>query len=473
MEALLLSKPWTEITASISYTDLHPHTHSPIPSHAFLSALTRPSPFVNPSTLAHPTPRSRRLYPRPLIVAERLWLKFVFDSSGYTLLITDWVRVWRRRASALDVLAEKEEYAAGVQLEGVVDTLSGWVEPLLTGRTRHTTQRLSHWAHSASFAAPSDDEAAPTLSPSPSPSLPPSPPPSSSLSLTLSSAGAHPHPPPSASFAHSLLLTSSLHLESLPVSWSFRCEPCGTAFDQAVVLRWLAHEPQLLTTKRLRDYWLPQARAGRQPVKEEGMDDRGSAPHANRRDRADGRRKRARGGGEGSQSASPPSQGMESEGPAEVSVPTLDELYEESMRQVSQSQSQSYSDLDTGAGDENVDEDAPLTAASQRAEPSQQGEPSQAATSSAIPDADVALDSAGLGDAGEYIETEAEKAIREAVLRCASQHPVSLPQALLPHSSRDRSLTALVLLVVWWCGVLCECRKLEAAKKTKKRKGFV
>ena len=416
MDVLLLAKPWTEITACVSYTALHPHTHSPTPSPAFLSALTRPSPFTNPSTLP-PPPRRLPLRPHPASTPERLWLKFVYDASGYTLLVTDWVRVWRRRATAADVEAEKEEHAAGVQLQGVVDTLQSWVEPLLTGRTRQPTQRLSHWSHEVRFEqADGDDDAAPPSTLSPSPSLPLSPPPSS-LSRWPSSLAADAPPPPAASYAHVLVLTCSLQLEALPVYWRFRCEPCGTAFDQAMVLRHLAMEPLLLTTKRLWVQCLSHAKAGRQAVKDEVVESRAHAPPpASRRDGADERRRRARAAAESSQSSSPASQLMESEA-AEVSVPTLDELYEESMRQVSQSQSHSYGDVDAGV-DEAAAEDAAATAPSQRAEAGQRGELSQSETASAAADTDGTLDSGRLDAAAEYVETEAEKATQEAKMRC-------------------------------------------------------
>ena len=389
MDSALLNRPWSEITASVEYTPLHPVTHRPAPSPAFLASLTRVGPLPDPSS-APPS----RLSHAPRSIPERFLLKFVYDDTGYTLLLTDLVRVWRRRASASHVLSEKAEFAAQVQLTGVLDVLRSWVEPLLTGKSRNAAQRISHWTNAVRFEAPSDPPASTSTQ---------------SVSSTLSRASSTLQPPPpTASYEHTLLLTSSLHLETLPVYWSFRCEPCGSAFEQALVVRRFVIDPQADVLRRLHDDLTQSRKTAERHIKEE-EEEPWRAAHAGHKATAEARRKRMRtderSDGEW-KLGSGPSQSPAGSSQDAAPVPSLDDLYEESMRAASQSQSQ-CEDAPSQASDEAMDDCAM---------PSGQSAPSSDAASAAANTAAAAEDG-GVDAEGNYIESELEKRNREALLK--------------------------------------------------------
>ena len=313
MEHGIAEKLWIDLHASLS-SDCQQLYTPPLALPALISELLHSPPTAvtaASSTSYKLNPAARKAStvptaaaPQPPYPSSALFhCKFAYDAGGYLLLISDWMRVWYHRATAEQVQLEKAEFAEQVALSTADEAITRIVQPLLTGPP---AQRL----HAVSFQPSSQLDAAQPV----------------------------------------LWLTSSMEMGLFRLRWRFECRPFLSSLHQSSLLLHLTLLPQQAMVTQLHAQ-LTAARSGQQEgstrVKEEvrAAKDRHEPNGASRIAASQSRsqhvassRKQVR---SPSPIASPPSVPVvKSE---ESAVPTLESLYEQSMR-ASQSQSQSQAE---------------------------------------------------------------------------------------------------------------------------------
>ena len=337
MEQGIAEKPWIDLHASLRadseqlYTPPHSLasliddlTQSPQPSRSTTSVATRKPKQAARAHFTVPASTSQPPYPSSAV----FHCKFAFDAGGYLLLVSDWVRVWCHRATAEQVQQEKAEFAAQVSLSTAEEAITRLIQPLLTGPQAKRLHRVSFRAAATSDAATEED---------------------------------------GESAQAALVLDSEMEVGVFRVQWQFECRPFLTPLHQSSLLLHLTLLPQQSMVSQLHAQ-LTAAKSSAQDggtrvkaeVKASGGGQEGNG--AGRVALSQGRSQQVAASQQAPARspppiASPPAAGVvKSE---EAAVPTLESLYEASMRasQSQQSQSQPDEAADTGAAQVQADEE--------------------------------------------------------------------------------------------------------------------
>ena len=466
METAIAATPWTELTAAVQLGSADPNAAiASLGLPAFITSLVHgPSPLSKSSSSSrshslHPASSSRVSPPSSRSAAslssspspsssslQSLSVKLATAEGGYCLIVTDALRVWSHLASAADVLQEKAAYADIVQLESAQEAVDRLVTPLLT----ETTARQSHVV---SFTADTS-ASSPSSSLSADSAFSPLWPSASSFSPSLasapsgSSAAAVVRPSPAIAvegmsallspYQLKLTLRSSMRLGSIHINWTFHCRPCGSPFGQSLLLRHLLYSPlqsivrslhaQLteergrqaakqdeVSVKKERTVRVAAVAAGRSAVKEEAT---GSA--AGKGSWSLGRASAAPSPWQSPPSSSPSGRdGQEEAGalPPPLPLPSLSQLYEQSMR-MTQSQQAMHDDELLSQHPDRRGRAVGADEGGDSGLPSQQpGAGSADARPAGDGNSAAALQESHLDEHGNYVESEAEKQRREAIQR--------------------------------------------------------
>ena len=389
MEHGIAEKPWIDLHASLGSNTRQLYT----PPHTLPSLLAELCGVHPPS--AAPT-ASQSSSPSSAV----FHCKFAYDSGGYLLLISDWVRVWYHRATAEQVQCEKADFAQQVALPTADETITRVIQPLLTGPS-------SQRAHVVSFQPAADSD------------------------------GEQP----------ALLLTSSMDMGVFRLQWQFECQPLLSPLHQSSLLLHLTLLPQQAMVAQLHAQLTTSAARGGQHngstrVKEEGAGAVKDGHEPNEASRMAASQTRSQHSASSQQqqqqqqrqahspppvASPPPAATVKSEDSA---VPTLDSLYEQSMR-ASQSQSQS------------------------QAEEAVETEAAQAQADDEHKEAQRGADGEGYWDEAkqEWVQGEKEKERLEKAKQSHQHHTqMYSPSPLL------RSHTTNLLLTAWLTICVCRCR---------------
>ena len=327
MEHGIAEKPWIDLHATLR-GEGHEHYTLPHALPSLISDLLQSPSTVQSSAPHKLTPAARKLSAIPTLASQPAYpssavfhCKFAYDGSGYLLLISDWIRVWCHRATAEQVQLEKAEFAQQVALSTADETITRIIQPLLTGP--HNQRQ-----HVVSFQPANTGGA------------------SNAADLPLSKQRFSDLSSQPAAEQAVLLLTSSMEMGPFRLQWQFDCLPFLSPLHQSSLLLHLTLLPQQAMITQLHAQ-LTAARSGQQDgsprVKEEvrAANNKHEPTGAGRVAASQGRSQHVAPSQQQARSpspiGSPPASSLvKSEDRA---VPTLDSLYEQSMR-ASQSQSQ-------------------------------------------------------------------------------------------------------------------------------------